>query len=76
VLDALMVPSRRLLPLDSVTQLVSMQRVGVPLYSPAALTREMDPAHADVTPLYAGECVARIETLRPAADVVRELGAA
>jgi hypothetical protein len=33
-----------------------MQRISLPLYSPAALTRDMDARQLNVTPLYAGEC--------------------
>jgi NAD(P)H-dependent flavin oxidoreductase YrpB (nitropropane dioxygenase family) len=72
-INALMAPSRRALPMDSVIQLVSMQRVSIPLYSPAALTRGMDARCADVTPLYAGERVVEMRALMPAAEVVRQL---
>ncbi|MGH8504786.1 MAG: NAD(P)H-dependent flavin oxidoreductase [Stenotrophobium sp.] len=74
-LNRLMIPSRRLLPMDAVLHLVKLQRVGLPLYSPAGLTRDMDPRFLDVTPLYAGRCVREITQLRPAADVVAELAA-
>ncbi|HZP10932.1 MAG TPA: nitronate monooxygenase [Nevskiaceae bacterium] len=75
-ISALMVPARRVLPMESVIDLVANQRVAIPLYSPAALTKELDAGRADVTPLYAGECVANIDALMPAADVVRELASA
>lgn len=71
--NTLMVPARHVLPMESVIQLVSMQRLAIPLYSPAALTKEMDARRADVTPLYAGECVAEIEMLTSAAEVVVQM---
>lgn len=74
-LNKLMIPSRRLLPMDAVLHLVKLQRVGLPLYSPAGLTRDMDPRFLDVTPLYAGRCVHDITQLRSTTDVVAELAA-
>jgi NAD(P)H-dependent flavin oxidoreductase YrpB (nitropropane dioxygenase family) len=61
------------LPLTAVGRALMAQRVAVPLYSPAALLRGMDERLIDVTPLYAGRCVGRIDALRSAAEVVREL---
>jgi nitronate monooxygenase len=55
------------------THLLRRQSVGVPLLSPQAVTREQPSRLLDVTPLYAGETVARIHDIRPAADVVIEL---
>ena len=68
-------PALRALPAGSVRHLVPRQRLGVPLYSPAALLRGMDERLADVTPLYAGSCVERIDALMSAAEVVREVAA-
>lgn len=52
---------------------VKRQRVGLPFFTPAALVRGMDAALADVTALYAGECVSNIGELAAAGDVVKEL---
>jgi hypothetical protein len=52
---------------------VLRQRVSRPFFTPVALVRGMDDALVDVTPLYAGECVTKIEALASAADVVKEL---
>lgn len=54
-------------------RLVRMQRASLPLLSPAAVTRDLPSRLLDVTPLYAGETVARIHDVRPAAEVVAEL---
>jgi len=72
-LNALMVPSRRVLPMSAVVGLVAMQRLALPLYSPAAPVRGMASHRLEVAPLYAGTCVAQIDRLRPAAEVVAEL---
>jgi NAD(P)H-dependent flavin oxidoreductase YrpB (nitropropane dioxygenase family) len=54
-------------------RLLSRQSVAVPLLSPQAVTAGMPSRLLDVTPLYAGETVARIHDIRPAAEVVMEL---
>lgn len=54
-------------------RLLSRQSVGVPLLSPQAVTQGMPSRLLDVTPLYAGETVARIHAIRPASEVVIEL---
>jgi nitronate monooxygenase len=51
-------------------KLLRGQSVAVPLLSPQAVTRGLPSRLLDVTPLYAGESVARIHDVRPAADVV------
>lgn len=66
----------RALPQKSIGAFIRGQRVQRPLFSPMALVRGMGSHLADVTPLYAGECVDRIEQLAPAADVVRDLAGA
>jgi len=63
----------RAMPASRVAAFVRSQRIERPLFSPMALVRGMDARMADVTPLYAGECVARIDRLACAADVVSEL---
>lgn len=71
--NALMVPSRRLLPMSAVVRLVELQRLGVPLYSPAAPVQGMSSRTLDTAPLYAGACVSEIDGLLPARDIVAEL---
>jgi NAD(P)H-dependent flavin oxidoreductase YrpB (nitropropane dioxygenase family) len=48
--------------------------VMVPLYTPASLVRGQRSEGVETTPLYAGECVARIHSLAHAYDVTRMLG--
>jgi NAD(P)H-dependent flavin oxidoreductase YrpB (nitropropane dioxygenase family) len=50
--------------------LLRRQSVAVPLLSPQVVTRGLPSRLLDVTPLYAGESVARIHDVRPAGDVV------
>jgi NAD(P)H-dependent flavin oxidoreductase YrpB (nitropropane dioxygenase family) len=66
-------PLTRHAPANSDRATVTRQHLGMPLFTGLALTRDMDERLVDVTPLYAGECVAKIRELRSAADVVREL---
>jgi nitronate monooxygenase len=54
-------------------QLLRRQSVGVPLLSPQAVLAGMPSRLLDVTPLYAGETVARIHDIRPAGEITREL---
>ncbi len=68
-------PLTRLLPQQAAEQVVALQRVERPLFSPIPLVRGMDRRLADVTPLYAGRCVTQIRALLPAAEIVRELSA-
>jgi NAD(P)H-dependent flavin oxidoreductase YrpB (nitropropane dioxygenase family) len=50
--------------------LLRRQSVAVPLLSPQVVTRGLPSRLLDVTPLYAGESVARIHDVRPAGDLV------
>jgi nitronate monooxygenase len=54
-------------------RLVRLQRGSIPLLTPLAVTRDLPSRLLDVTPLYAGETVARIHDVGRAADVVVEL---
>jgi NAD(P)H-dependent flavin oxidoreductase YrpB (nitropropane dioxygenase family) len=54
-------------------RLIGRQSAAVPLLSPAAVTDGMPSRLLDVTPLYAGESVARIHDIRPAGALVIEL---
>lgn len=60
-------------PLSRAEQVKRLQRVGVPLFSPAALLRGEDDAGLETTPLYAGAGVARLTGVVPAAEAVRRL---
>ena len=53
--------------------LVKRQSIGLPLLSPMAVTDGLPSRLLDVTPLYAGESVARIHDIRPAGELTREL---
>jgi nitronate monooxygenase len=52
---------------------VRAQRPGLPLFSPVAVTEDAPASLLEASPLYAGESVARIDALRPAGALVREL---
>jgi nitronate monooxygenase len=64
------------MPAASIQRAVRSQRPGMPLLAPAAATVEDPVSLVDAGPLYAGECVARIGALRPAAEIVRTLAGA
>ena len=66
-------PLARRVPMAAAGRLVARQRVGMPLFSPAALLRGDDGALVEVTPLYAGVGAARIHSVVPAAEAVRLL---
>jgi nitronate monooxygenase len=67
-------PALRRIPLAQQERIARGQRPGLPLLGPSAAVGE---AHnlVDAGPLYAGESVARIKDLRPAAELVAELSA-
>lgn len=71
-INALSEAPGRLLPLSASASLIRMEHPRLPLFSPFPLSRGMTP-RTEVAPLYAGECVARIADIQPAAEVVREL---
>ena len=56
-------------------KLVNRQSLEIPIYTPSPLKPGMSGASADVTALYAGECVASITEQLSAADVVQHLAA-
>lgn len=66
-------PVARRVPMSAAGKLVARQRVGTPLFSPAALLRGDDESLLEVTPLYAGVGAARITSVVPAAEAVRLL---
>jgi nitronate monooxygenase len=61
------------LPMSVGDRLARNARVAVPLYGPAAPLASWPAHRLDTAPLYAGESVARITDIRPAAEVVRLL---
>jgi nitronate monooxygenase len=63
------------MPQRMARRLAEAQRPGLPLYSPASPVEGAPDSQVDAAPLYAGECVARINDLRPAAELTRELAA-
>jgi nitronate monooxygenase len=54
-------------------RLAASQRPGIPLLGPAAATTGGGDNLIESGPLYAGECVARIDDIRPAGELVRDL---
>jgi nitronate monooxygenase len=54
-------------------RMAATQKPGLPLFGPAAATAGRGDNLIDAGPLYAGECVARIDDIHPAGQLVREL---
>ncbi len=73
--NTLLVPTRWLASPAVGLALARYQRADRPFFSPQPMTARSAPEDADVTPLYAGECVTEIRALRTAAEVVEELAA-
>jgi NAD(P)H-dependent flavin oxidoreductase YrpB (nitropropane dioxygenase family) len=70
---AALLPVARHVPMSAAGRLVARQRVGLPMFSPAAMLEGDDPSLVETTPLYAGAGAARIDAVLPAADAVRQL---
>ena len=68
-------PALSRMPVGLTQRAARSQRPGMPLLGPSAATVDDPASLLDSGPLYAGECVARIQRLLPAADVVRALTA-
>lgn len=66
-------PLLRRLPPAASSAALRTQRRWLPLYGPASMLRGMDERLVDVTPLYCGECAARIDGVVPAVEAVRQL---
>lgn len=66
-------PLGQTLPLSSLGGLASLQRVGLPLYTPALPLAGMNPAMVDRTALYGGETLHRINGVVSAAEAVAQL---
>lgn len=60
-------------PVPLQLRLAASQSPGRPLFGPAAPTADGPASLVDAGPLYAGECIARIDDIRPATEVVRDL---
>jgi nitronate monooxygenase len=74
-LNRLLAPGARYTPPRLQARMIRAQRPGSRLLTPAGPTDDGPATLLDAGPLYAGETVARIDAVRPAADIVRELGA-
>lgn len=61
------------LPMSAGDRLARSAHLAVPLYGPAAPLASWPERQLDTAPLYAGESVARIRDIRPAAELVRML---
>jgi NAD(P)H-dependent flavin oxidoreductase YrpB (nitropropane dioxygenase family) len=66
-------PMLKLVPMSRRDALARAQRADRPLLGPLAAVKGGPPGLLDSGPLYAGQSVARIHDLRPAAELVREL---
>jgi nitronate monooxygenase len=66
-------PALSRLPVSMQLRLAASQRPGRPIFGPAAATAGRLENLLDAGPLYAGESVARISDIRPAAELVRAL---
>jgi nitronate monooxygenase len=60
-------------PMRVQAAVVQRQRIGLPLFSPSPPVDGMPTRLVDLTPLYAGQAVARIGDIKPAAEIVRTL---
>jgi nitronate monooxygenase len=60
-------------PVPLQLRMAATQRADRPLFGPAAATVGAPETLVDAGPLYAGECIERIDDVRPAAEVVRAL---
>jgi nitronate monooxygenase len=61
-------------PVKLIQRAAATQRASSPMLGPAAATTSDPATLVEAGPLYAGRCVARIDALRPAGELVRELG--
>jgi nitronate monooxygenase len=69
-------PVAKRIPESVQARSLAQQRAGSPLLGPQPPAEGTPDGLLDSGPLYAGECVARIEDLRPAGELVRELAGA
>jgi NAD(P)H-dependent flavin oxidoreductase YrpB (nitropropane dioxygenase family) len=73
VLNHLLAPGIRYAPSSLQARMIRAQRPGSRILTPAGPTDDGPPNLVEAGALYAGETVARIEAVRPAAELVREL---
>jgi NAD(P)H-dependent flavin oxidoreductase YrpB (nitropropane dioxygenase family) len=73
LLNHLLAPGARYTPPSLQLRMIRAQRPGSHLLSPAGPTDDGPPNLVEAGALYAGETVVRIDTVRPAAELVREL---
>jgi NAD(P)H-dependent flavin oxidoreductase YrpB (nitropropane dioxygenase family) len=73
LLNRLLAPGARYTPPALQLRMIQAQRPGSRLLSPAGPTDDAPATLVDAGALYAGETVARIDQVRPAADLIREL---
>jgi len=72
-INRMLAPGARHVPESVLARMVRAQRPGSRVLSPAGPTDDGPAALVDAGALYAGETVARIDDVRPAAELVREL---
>jgi NAD(P)H-dependent flavin oxidoreductase YrpB (nitropropane dioxygenase family) len=72
-LHAALAPVARMVPVAAQLRLARRASDSILDLTPPAPTAEMPAATLETHPLYAGETVARIAEIRPAAELVREL---
>jgi nitronate monooxygenase len=72
-LNRLTAPSARYMPASIQARIASRQRPGSRLLSPQGPINDGPAGLLDAGPLYAGQTVARIDDVRPAAAIVRDL---
>jgi nitronate monooxygenase len=63
-------------PVPMQVRMAATQQPGRPVFGPAAATADGPESLVDAGPLYAGECIERIDDIRPAAELVAELSPA
>ena len=72
-LHAATAPLASRVPVGVQIRTAASQRPSRPLFGPAAATVGGPPSLVEAGPLYAGECIDRIDDIRPAGELVREL---
>ena len=72
-LHAATAPLASRVPVGVQIRMAASQRPSRPLFGPAAATVGGPPSLVEAGPLYAGECIDRIDDIRPAGELVREL---
>lgn len=60
-------------PVPTQLRLAATQKPSRPMFGPAAATTDGPPNLINAGPLYAGKCIDRINDIRPAGELVREL---